>query len=421
MKFKRIMAVAAIAVSSMLVVSGCSSTPAPSASDSKVDSIEYWYWQDDTTDTTMQDLATQFEKKTGIAVHIQNAIAQPKFYDALVNVIAAGNAPDATHLNTNMLGQLIDAKILAPLDDMVKGWDGQSDVVPTMWSYVKSPDGKQTFALPNKYLMFYMFYRVDLFKAAGIEVPKTQEEFVAAAKALTDPSKNHYGFDIRGGANGQDQWAAYLIAGGAEFLDSSGKVAFDSAAAKKANDSYISTFPYSPPGSINDGFAQIISNFESGTAAMIINHLGAAKTLQASTGDNVGAALIPSATGDPSKTTYMGTMNANAVLASSKKKEAAFKWISFLAEKDAQLAITKSTNGYLPVVKSVASDPQFDSNRFFQISVKASENKTAAWPSVTGTTVATQKTWGPLFQGALLNKNSNDDVVKGVAEALGKK
>ena len=74
-----------------------------------------------------------------------------------------------------------------------------------------------------------------------------------------------------------------------------------------------------------------------------------------------------------------------------------------------------------PVVKSVASDPQFDSNRFFQISVKASENKTAAWPSVTGTTVATQKTWGPLFQGALLNKNSNDDVVKGVAEALGKK
>ena len=231
MKFKRIMAVAAIAVSSMLVVSGCSSTPAPSSSDSKVDSIEYWYWQDDTTDTTMQDLATQFEKKTGIAVHIQNAIAQPKFYDALVNVIAAGNAPDATHLNTNMLGQLIDAKILAPLDDMVKGWDGQSDVVPTMWSYVKSPDGKQTFALPNKYLMFYMFYRVDLFKAAGIEVPKTQEEFVAAAKALTEPVQEPLRVRHPGRRQRSRPVGGVLSRSrGAEFLDSFRKVAFASAA-----------------------------------------------------------------------------------------------------------------------------------------------------------------------------------------------
>ena len=429
--------IALTAVALALAVVGCSSTattPSPIASQAatqaatqtaaqtpsgtKVTSINYWYWQDDTTDPTIKNLAAQFEQLTGIHVNIQDSISQPNFYQSLVNAIAAGNAPDATHLNTNMFGQLIKANVLEPLNTQIDAWSGKSDVIPSMWSFVTGPDGKTIYAMPNKFLMFYMYYRTDLFKAAGIAVPTTQTEFVAAAKALTIPSKNQYGFDIRGGANGQDQWAAFLVAGGAQFLDSSGKVAFSSAAAKTSNDLYISTYPYAPPGAINDGYAQITSNFEAGHAAMIINHLGLAKTLDKWNSADTGVALIPSATGDPTKTTYMGTMNANAVLAASDKKAAAFAWVSFLAETQAQLAITLSTNGYLPVVQSVASNPQFKTNKYMQISIQAAAGSVMAWPAVAGTTVATQKTWQPLFQGALLGKNSNDAVVDGVATTL---
>jgi multiple sugar transport system substrate-binding protein len=394
---------------------------AQSPAGTKVTSINYWYWQDDTTDPTIKNLAAQFEQLTGIHVNIQDSISQPNFYQSLVNAIAAGNAPDATHLNTNMFGQLIQANVLEPLNTQVDAWSGKADVIPSMWKFVTGPDGKTIYAMPNKFLMFYMYYRTDLFKAAGIEVPKTQADFVAAAKTLTIPSKNQYGFDIRGGANGQDQWAAFLIAGGGQFLDSSGGVAFNSAAAKASNDLYISTYPYAPPGAINDGYAQITSNFEAGHAAMIINHLGLAKTLDKWNSANTGVALIPSTTGDPTKTTYMGTMNANAVLAASDKKAAAFAWISFLAQTQAQLAITLSTNGYLPVVQSVASDKQFATNKYMQISIQAAAGNVAAWPAVPGTTVATQKTWQPLFQGALLGKNSNDAVVEGVATTLAQK
>jgi multiple sugar transport system substrate-binding protein len=172
------------------------------------------------------------------------------------------------------------------------------------------------------------------------------------------------------------------------------------------------------PGAINDGFVQIKENFKAGAATMIINHLGSAKELDAWDSAKTGVALIPSASGDPSNTTYMGTMNANAVLAASEKKDAAFLWISYLAEQTAQLAITKSTNGYLPVVTSVASDPQFESNKYMQVSLQAAQNAVTAWPAIPGTTVATQKTWQPLFQGALLGQNSNDAVVEGVANTL---
>jgi multiple sugar transport system substrate-binding protein len=366
----------------------------------------------------MQTLANQFEQQTCIHIDLNESIAQPQFYDALTNAIAAGNGPDAAHINTNMMGQLNKANLLEPLDSYITGWAGKSDVIPSMWKFVTSPDGK-IIAMPWQFLMFYMYYRTDIFQAAGLTVPKTQQEFVADAKALTDPTKKQYGFDIRGGANGQDQWAAFLVAGGAQFLDSAGKVAFNSAATKTSNDLYISTYPYAPPGAINDGFSQISSNFQAGHAAMIINHLGLAVTLDQALGDKVGVALIPSATGDPSKTTYMGTMDDNVVLANSTKKAAAFQWISYLATEEPQLAATISPNGYLPVVKSVAGDPRFAANRYFQISVTAAKGNVTSWPVVPGTTVATNSTWQPLFQGALLGKNSNDAVIEGIATALG--
>src|SRR5690606_28991565 len=37
-----------------------------------------------------------------------------------------------------------------------------------------------------------MFYNKKLLAEAGVEVPETWEEFVEAAKKLTDPSKNQY-------------------------------------------------------------------------------------------------------------------------------------------------------------------------------------------------------------------------------------
>lgn len=436
MKLKRsIVAVAAVTTAAALSLVGCGSSDNSNASNTatssaagassnapagpKVTSINYWYWQDVTTDQTINNLAAEFKKKTGITVNITDSVAYPQFYDKLINSIAAGNAPDATHVNTNMLGQLEASHALAPLDTYIDSWSGKDTIADAMWSYVKSPDGKTTYAMPNKFLMFYMFYRTDIFQADGItSFPKTQAEFVEMNKKLYNPSKHQYGFDIRGGTGGQDQWAAWLAAGGAQFLDSSGNVAFNSDATKKSNDLYISMSKYAPPGAVNDGYPQILANLKSGTSAVVINHLGGAKTLDAALGDKVGVALIPSLTGDPSQTTYMGTMNANAVLANSPKKEAAFEWISFLDSNDAQMAIANSPNGYLPVTKQAQQDPTLLANPNIAVSIEAAKGKTTSWPAIPGTTVASTKTWEPLFQGAVLGKNSNDAVIEGIANAL---
>jgi multiple sugar transport system substrate-binding protein len=422
MKFRTGAVVAAVIVS-IAALAGCSGASGggstPSASSLKGTTINYWYWEDDTTDTTINRLAANFEQETGIKVNLDDSVAQPQFYDKLVNAIAAGNGPDATHLNTNMMGQLISAHALADLTSSTKAWSGYDTILPSMWPYVTDPKTKKIYALPNKFLMFYAFYRKDIFQADGItSFPKTQDEFLSDLQKLYNPDKNQYAFDFRGGANGQDQWAAFLVAGGAKFTNSSGDIAFDSSAAKKSNDIYLKTAKYAPPGAVNDGYAQILANFQSGTASIIINHLGAAKVLDNALGDKVGVALIPSSTGDPAKTTYMGTMNANAVLATSKKQAAAEKWIQYLDSNDAQVAIARSTNGYVPVTKKASSLAEFTSNPNIAISLEAAKGKVTSWPLVPGTTAATTKTWQPLFQGAVLGKNDGDAVVEGVATSL---
>ena len=68
---------------------------------------------------------------------------------------------------------------------MIAGWDGQAATSPTTSGRsTRAPDGKQYY-LPLQYVVIYLYYRQDLFQQAGLQPPKTFDEFLAAAKALT--------------------------------------------------------------------------------------------------------------------------------------------------------------------------------------------------------------------------------------------
>jgi multiple sugar transport system substrate-binding protein len=415
-------AVAAVTVIAMLALAGCSSGNSSSAgngggSGAKAGTqIDFWWFKNKPQEKVMDQLAAQFQTETGIKVNVHEDVAFADYYNHLVNAIAAGDAPDAVEFNSAQFGQLVASHALASLNDQVSSWSGQKDVIPTLWPGLESVDGKTKYAMPLNFLTFIMLYRKDLLAKAGVPVPKTQEELVSASKKLAATGHGQYGFMVRAGFNGQDNWTAFLVAGGARIVDNSGKVVLDSPEAKTANDLYISTYPYAPPGTIGTTSGlQLVQTLEAGTATMIIDNIGGARAL--TDPSKVGAALIPSASGDPSQTKYMGGLNMTGVLAGSKKKDAAFKWLSYLAEQKAQLAIAKSTAGYLPVVTSVAQDPQFKDDPFFQTSLTAAANGAIIWPALPGVAKAAQA-WQPVFQGALLGKNSNDEVIKTVTAAL---
>ncbi len=84
------------------------------------------------------------------------------------------------------------------------------DIYPVALTSLGQYDGKYV-AFPFAAYANVLAYRKDLFEAAGLALPATTEELVEAAKKLTDPSKNQYGFVANGqkGAAVAQDWMQY--------------------------------------------------------------------------------------------------------------------------------------------------------------------------------------------------------------------
>ena len=132
----------------------------------------------------MADLVAKFEAANpGIKVEAEN-IPWNGYYDNLYTAIAGGNAPDAAMVKLFAQPRLVEMEALEPIDDRIAGWDGKADLQDDLLKINGGPDGKQYY-LPVQYVVSYLYYRADLFAEAGLQPPKTFDDFAKAAKALT--------------------------------------------------------------------------------------------------------------------------------------------------------------------------------------------------------------------------------------------
>ncbi|MGV3651548.1 MAG: ABC transporter substrate-binding protein [Devosia sp.] len=328
------------------------------------------------------------------------------YYTRLFAAIVAGAAPDAAMVKLNNQAQLIEMGALEPIDAMVSAWDGRSDISDDIWNVNKSADGQQYY-LPLQYVVLYLYYRPDLFAAAGITPPTNHEEFLAAAKALTQGDV--YGFGMRGGPGGHDNWGAFVLGGGASF-DQGGMV---SEAALAANRWYVGLGTEQkviPPSAPTDGFRQIVDNFKSGRAAMAIHHVGSSNEMVAALGDNVSAVPVPR--GPDGKGWTLFGDESNAVFSSSANKEAAFRWISFLSTGENNVAFNRLT-GQLPVVTSGAADWDLHEARFVEAST-ASLPMASVPPDSPLTADFVRTVWPTNMQQALLGQITPDQMMEAI-------
>ncbi|GAA5665362.1 hypothetical protein Brsp07_03867 [Brucella sp. NBRC 14130] len=132
-------------------------------------------------------------------------------------------------------------------------------------------DGKQWFA-PVQGGGDLMVYRTDLLEKAGIQPPKTWDEYKAAVAKLHDPENGVYGTALRGqrgsGANVW-RWMPLFKANGGEWFKD-GKPAFNSDAAVKATEEYLDLFKYSAPGTQTGSWDESTGAFRAGKVAIII-------------------------------------------------------------------------------------------------------------------------------------------------------
>ena len=408
-------AVLCLALCVLLIAPAFSQAQAPTT-------VSYWLWLDDPTDPMFPAVIKEFnDSHPGIRV-VPQVIPLDQFHDKLVTAISAGSGPDASRFKDWWLGEFVQAGALEPLSPYVARWGGRTDVIANLWNTGRiSPTGL-IYMMPHQFITFYMYYRKDWFQQAGLQPPRTFDEFVAAAKRLTDPAHNRYGFGLRGGGGGQDQWLAFMVAGGARMVDALGHVVVNSPKAVAVNQWYIDLYrtqKVAPPSAPSDAYAQVLGAFEGGITAMFAHHVGSSVLVTDKLGANV-VGVVPIPVADPKAPATMATMAGNVMLRGSKNKVAAWTFVSWLTERTAMDEWSRSRQGQLPVLTSLATNPSYQNNAFFKTSFD--EAKYAiTWPGLPGVGYVSAQLWQQLMQQALLGQISSQQMLDRIATALASK
>jgi multiple sugar transport system substrate-binding protein len=393
-----------------LKLAGASVLAAPLASPAVAQAATVrWWYHFDNPQNSPAELVAKFEKENpGIKIQAE-AIPWGGGNDYATRMFAAvvaNNAPDCALVKLNNQAQLLEMDALTPLESHLKDWSARSDISDDIWKLNRATDGKQYY-LPAQYVVLYLYYRADLFQAANLQPPKTFDEFLSAAKALT--KGDVYGFGMRGGAGGHDNWGAFVLGGGATFAKG-GMVSDKALAANRWYVSLAREHKVVPPSAPTDGFRQIVDGFKAGRSAMVIHHVGSSNEMVQALGDKVSAVPVPRGTDGKGWTVYGD--ESNAIFSQSKNKDAAFKWIAFLSTSANNVMLTK-LSGQLPITKSGAVNWDLHPKRFVEAST-ASLPIAAVLPDSPKTADFVRTVWPTNMQRALLGEIQPDDMMRAI-------
>ncbi len=201
-----------------------------------------------------------------------------------------------------------------------------------------------------------LMYRRDLFDKAGLKMPEApQWSFIAdAARKLTDKKANLYGICLRGKAGWGENMAllsAMANSFGARWFDMEWKPQFDSTEWKSTLQFYVDLMKDAgPPGASSNGFNENLVMFQSGNCGMWLDATVAASFVtnadESKFADAVGFALAPD-NGLGKRSNWLWAWSL-AIPASSKKQEAARKFIAWATSKD-YLALVAKKEGWANV------------------------------------------------------------------------
>jgi multiple sugar transport system substrate-binding protein len=309
----------------------------------------------------MKQLAKKFHQEhPNITVKFQNVPAE-QASQKLTTQIAGGEPPDVAYLDSSNVNDFASRQALVNLDDYI----ARSKIVKAddyvQAFKVSAVYENHMFGLPIDGESTGLFYRTDLFQAAGIDKPPTTwEEFQADAQALTNPAKKQYGYIVFAPESAY-YWYPWLWQNGGQLLSKDGKeILFNSAKAKQAADFYVGLTKYSPKDFLNSNSYDGRVAFASGKVAMYMAGAWFAGTLDGEYPKLKGkwaAAPLPKGTNGCATTIAGDTL---VLLDGAKNHDAAWKWIEFLSapENMEQWTFGSKNGTTLPPRTSLLNSPQ---------------------------------------------------------------
>ncbi|GAA4996481.1 extracellular solute-binding protein [Streptomyces siamensis] len=269
----------AAAVAALAVATACApqtSGGSSSGKDEKTGTLRVWLFQevDNAPKQKVVDAAVAAFKKTheGVKVNVEYIPVETRAQRVKAAFNDPKSAPDVIEYgNTDTAGYVKDGG-LADITKEFNGWSEAKDTDPTARQSV-TVDGK-IYGAPYFVGVRALYYRTDVLKDLGLEVPKTQDELAETARKIHAARPDLYGLAV-GGAYTYGAMPFIWSRGGelAEGKGGSYSSTIDSAQAQKGIKAYTSLF-----GSANCPAAKCagmggndtVTAFASGKAGMAI-------------------------------------------------------------------------------------------------------------------------------------------------------
>ncbi len=165
------------------VLSLIAMTATAAAQDSYTFKYPSWMWEEGGVGPWNKARVAEFEKANpGIKVDA-SLIPNTSYEQTIDTQIAGGDVPDFMPVFTNMIAPMVNAGVLAPLDDCIAKSSFKDRLLPSV-SFAEI--GGHTYGVPVTMSPQSLIYNKKLLDEAGVGIPKTVDEFVAAAKAVNE-------------------------------------------------------------------------------------------------------------------------------------------------------------------------------------------------------------------------------------------
>ena len=187
------------------------------------------------------------------------------------------------------------------------------------------------------------FYRKDLLDKAGLQIPKTWDEWLAAAKAMHNPP-NVYGCSMIGANDfsltSVDWWHRFENIGGKLFTgslkDKNYKPNVDSPEGVKALQMMIDALPYASPNVTTFGFSESVDNMSAGKTAQFVLWSTIAGGIYdkntSKVADKIVASTVPTNTGQK-PISFLGGWGLG-IPKNAKNKDAAWQVMTYITSRE---------------------------------------------------------------------------------------
>lgn len=337
--------------------------------------LRYWTWQN-SADTknprarAQAEILNTFRKANPGMELVEEIIPWQNLHQQLLQAAAAGRAPDVSRQLDRYIMMLAEAGVIQPLDEFTKGWSA-SRRNDYLYAWDDTTVGGKKFAFRQAVRpLNLLYYRTDLYEAAGFKTPpKTLKEWTAVSKAVTKGQVIGFAMSFSksdGLSKVIQQIPVMYWTLGSDLVDGkNGKATFHGEAGQKVFGWFqdmVHVHKVSPIGQASMDSETLNQMFIAGTVACNLDHSSkwAEWSRKEAIQGKIDTAWTPNFADEP-KPVPVSTAGAwTVVIPKGAKKEEAWKLIEFLQSNEAEL-IDAKVGGELPTRKSTLKDPFFQS------------------------------------------------------------